>query len=233
MSSSTEGVASARPVRVAPSLLSGDFARLGEDAKLVLDQGADWLHIDVMDGHFVPNLTIGAPVVKSLRKALPTAFFDCHLMVTHPEKWVTDFKNSGASQYTFHIEATENRPEGSITDSLIDSIKAAGMRVGIAVKPNTPISSVFPYANKVDMILVMTVEPGFGGQSFMANMMPKVAEIRTKFPSVDIQVDGGIDTTTVHQASQAGANIMVAGTAVFRPSGGLTMHQVIEAIKRG
>jgi len=176
--------------------------------------GADYLHMDVMDGHFVPNLTIGAPVIKSLRKHTK-AFLDCHLMVSNPEKWVDDFKEAGASSLTFHIEATENS-ERSITSELIKKIHDAGMKAAISVKPNTPIELVFPFVNTLDMVLVMTVEPGFGGQKFMEDMMPKVQTLRKHFPTLNIQVDGGIDPTTIERAAQAGANCVVAGSSLFK-----------------
>ena len=175
--------------------------------------GADWLHLDVMDGHFVSNISFGAPVIASIRGRVKLPF-DVHLMISEPLRYIDDFAKAGADIITFHIESDSG------ADETVEKIHSLGIKAGISIKPATPASAVFPYLGKADMILVMTVEPGFGGQSFMFETMDKVSEIRREADrlgiDIDIQVDGGINDKTVVTAAQAGANVFVAGSAVFR-----------------
>lgn len=198
---------------IAPSLLSCDFSKMGEEIARMDKAGADWMHLDVMDGHFVPNLTFGAPIIKWVRPFSDKPF-DVHLMISDPLRYIDDFADAGADIITFHIESDSD------IDKTIDKIKSRGIKAGLVLKPKTPAEAVFPYLDRLDLVLVMTVEPGFGGQSFMADMMPKVeaikAEINRRGLNVLIEADGGIGDATIAEVARAGVDVSVAGTAVFK-----------------
>ena len=197
--------------RIAPSILAADFASLGEEVARI-EPLVDSLHVDVMDGHFVPNISMGPPIIKSLRR-VTSLHLDCHLMITDPVRYLEPLKEAGADGVTAHIEAVPN-PEPFVRDA-----RALGLRVGIAINPPTPVDAVIPYLDRVDMVLVMSVHPGFGGQSFINSALDKITTLRESIDSAalpsDIQVDGGVDLGTVAAARSAGADILVAGTAIF------------------
>ncbi len=210
---------------VAPSLLACDFAHLAEEIHKVEEAGADWLHVDVMDGHFVPNLTIGPVVVEAIRREsrLP---LDVHLMIDHPEQHLKAFLEAGSRYLTVHVEAPGLRSESVLVRALQD-IRKAGARAGLSLRPRTSADALKPFLNEADLLLVMTVEPGFGGQAFMPEVMPKLKQLRTWFAG-DIAVDGGINAQTGQLCREAGANVLVAGTYVFKAA---SYQQAIQSLR--
>ena len=208
---------------ISPSILAADFNILGQQIKEVEKSGAKYLHIDVMDGMFVPSISFGMPVIRSIRKSTDL-FFDVHLMIEEPLRYVEEFADCGADMITFHLEAAEGHVEETI-----DRIHALGCKAGLSVKPATPVSAVEPYVEKLDMILIMTVEPGFGGQKYIESSTEKIRQMRQILRGhgleTDIQVDGGITADNVSVVKEAGANVIVAGSAVFK-------GDIIENVKR-
>lgn len=216
-------------MKISPSLLAADFAHLAESIAKIENGGADMLHLDVMDGTFVPNISFGPCVISAIRP-LSRLFFDVHLMVKDPERYINDYVAAGADGITVHIESTKK------LDECLDAIRAAGKKAAISVSPKTPIETVFPYLQKIDMVLIMTVEPGFGGQKFMPDMMEKARTLRKKINelglSVDIEADGGIGAGNTAEVLASGINVIVAGSAIFGaddPAAVMTAMRKIES----
>lgn len=205
-----------KEVLIAPSILSADFTRLGDDVQAVLDAGADWIHVDVMDGRFVPNITIGQPICQALRKRFPDAVLDVHLMIVEPERYVDSFAEAGADVLTIHVEASTH------LHRTIQAIKGAGMRAAVSLNPHTPLESIEYVLEDLDMVLIMSVNPGFGGQSFIPSALRKIATLRAMAQerglNLDIEIDGGVKIDNAKSIVDAGANILVAGSAVFGAS---------------
>ena len=215
-------------MKISPSILSCDFSRMGEEFARMEKCGADWLHIDVMDGHFVPNLTLGAPIVKALRPyaSIP---FDVHLMIQEPIRYIKEFAESGSDMITIHLEACED------VEATLRWIRECGCKAGLAVNPHTPIEEVYPYLHLTDMVLAMTVQPGFGGQKYIHSVTKKVETLHkylneNGFDSVLIEVDGGICLETALEAADAGSDILVSGSSVFKGNIGQNVHDLLEAM---
>lgn len=223
----TKGVSTIM-TKAAASILSADLANLQQDCTRLLNAGVDLLHFDVMDGHFVPNISYGAPVLKCLHAALPDVYYDVHLMISDPARYAPDFAAAGASLITFHLEAVPDT-----VDEVIAAIRATGCKVGISIRPGTPVEAVFPYIGAVDLILVMSVEPGFGGQSFLPSAPARIAALRAECDrrgcDTLLEVDGGVNTETAPLCIEAGVDWLVAGSSLFHAADPATVLQVLHS----
>lgn len=213
-----------KEIIIAPSLLAADFSRLSEEVKTIENTKAKWLHLDVMDGNFVPNISFGADIIKAIRKN-SNLYFDAHLMIENPEWYIDTIADAGVQSISIHVEATKH------LDRALQLIKNRGLRAGVAINPATDIAFLDNIYEKLDLILVMTVNPGFGGQKFLTQMLEKIRKIRNKFPHIDIQVDGGINNETAKLVIEAGANVLVAGSYVFSGNYAEKVNSLLDGVK--
>ena len=213
-----------KEIIIAPSLLAADFSRLTEEVKAIENTKAKWLHLDVMDGNFVPNISFGADIIKAIRKN-SNLYFDTHLMIENPEWYIDTIADAGVQSISIHVEATKH------LDRALQLIKNRGLRAGVAINPATDIAFLDNIYEKLDLILVMTVNPGFGGQKFLTQMIEKIRKIRNKFPHIDIQVDGGINNETAKLVIEAGANVLVAGSYVFSGNYAEKVNSLLDGVK--